>query len=217
MALKNSSVSPSLICLMETKKTWEDRTMKTMPITIKIVFTTALLLLTPPNLQAAEIEGITFRDRVEIDGAGLEIRGTGLFRHLTFIKAYVGALYMLPGVPSDMALTDTPKRLEVEYFHAIEGVAFGAATNKVMARNVGAETFERLEPLVAYHNSLYRDVTPGDRYSLTYVPGRGTELALNDDPLGIIEGAEFAAALFSIWLGEKPMNRSFKKQLLRPT
>jgi hypothetical protein len=182
----------------------------------KTICLASMLMLLLPNLHAAEIEGVTFRDRFEIDGAGLEIRGTGLFRHLAFIKAYVGALYMAPDVPSEQVLSDTPKRLEVEYFHAIEGEAFGAATNKVMARNVDAETFERLEPLVAYHNSLYRDVEPGDRYALTYVPGRGTELALNGEPLGIIEGAEFAKALFSMWLGEKPMNRSFKKQLLRP-
>jgi hypothetical protein len=189
--------------------------MKAMP-TINIFFIAALLMLFSQNLHAADIEGVTFNDALEISGIDLEIRGTGLFRHLAFIKAYVGALYMLPEVPSKMALSDTPKRLEVEYFHAIKGEAFGAATNKVMARNVDAETFERLKPQLAHHNSLYRDVQPGDRYSLTYVPGRGTELALNDEPLGIIEGAEFAEAVFSMWLGEHPMNKSFKRQLLRP-
>lgn len=177
------------------------------------LLTTSLLLILP-NLHAEEIEGVTFRDRMEVGGIDLEIRGKGLFRHLAFIKAYVGALYMLPDVPSEKVLGDTPKRLEVEYFHAIDGEAFGAATNKVISRNVDERTLERLKPLVAYHNSLYRDVRPGDRYSLTYVPGRGTELALNDEPLGVIEDAEFAAALFSMWLGENPMNQSFKKQLL---
>lgn len=32
--------------------------------------------------------------------------------------------------------------------------------------------------------------------------------------LGFIKGADFASALFSMWLGEFPMNESFKKQLL---
>jgi hypothetical protein len=31
---------------------------------------------------------------------------------------------------------------------------------------------------------------------------------------GIIKGDDFASALFSMWLGENPMNKSFKKQLL---
>ena len=61
---------------------------------------------------------------------------------------------------------------------------------------------------------MYEDVKPGDRYSLTYIPGKGTELALNGEPKGIVEGSEFAAALFSIWLGKKPIDESFKKQIL---
>ena len=81
-------------------------------------------------------------------------------------------------------------------------------------KNVKSETYNRILPQLNYHNSLYEDVQPGDRYSLTYVPGIGTELALNGKPKGIIEGVEFAAAVFSIWLGPKPINKTFKKQIL---
>jgi hypothetical protein len=49
---------------------------------------------------------------------------------------------------------------------------------------------------------------------LTYIPGRGTELALNGEPKGIIEGADFATALFSIWIGQKPIDESFKQQIM---
>ena len=80
-----------------------------------------------------------------------------------------------------------------------------------------SEAFESLKPRLEKLNALYRDVQPGDRYSLTYVPGKGTELALNEEPLGIIEGAEFASALYAMWLGEKPMNKSFKQQVLGST
>jgi len=182
-----------------------------------MILTVGTLLVHSWSLQAAEIEGVTFRNRFEANGTDLTLRGTGLFRYLKFIKAYVGALYMLETVPSRDVLTDTPKRLEVEYFYGIKGEDFGPATNKVMAQNVDAETLERLRPKIDYHNALYKDVQPGDRYSLTYIPGKGTELALNDKPLGIIEGADFAAAVFAMWLGEKPMNEAFKKQLLRST
>jgi hypothetical protein len=61
----------------------------------------------------------------------------------------------------------------------------------------------------------YQDVRPGDRYALTYVPGRGTELSYNGKPLTVIEGADFAAAYFSIWLGEKPIDDGLKNELLR--
>jgi hypothetical protein len=162
----------------------------------------------------AEIEGVYFKDSIKIDGTTLQIRGTGLFRFLRVIKAYVGALYMLEETRSENVLTDTPKRLEIEYFHAIKAEDFGSASNKVMAQNVGPEEFQKLKPRLEQQNALYRDVQPGDRYSLSYVPGNGTELALNGEPLGLIEGADFASALYAMWLGEKPMNTSFKRQLL---
>ena len=106
------------------------------------------------------------------------------------------------------------QRLEVEYFHALKGNDFGITTNKIIAKNTDSQTLNRIRPQIDYHNSLYEDVEPGDRYSLTYIPGIGTALALNGKTKGIIEGADFAAALFSMWLGKSPMNQSFKQQLL---
>ncbi|MBK9111219.1 MAG: chalcone isomerase family protein [Nitrospira sp.] len=54
---------------------------------------------------------------------------------------------------------------------------------------------------------------PGDRYGLTYLPGVGTELALNGERKGIVEGADFAAAYFAIWLGPDPINEALKEGL----
>ena len=179
--------------------------------------TIAMLALTTGTfivpLNAAEIEGIRFNDSYVADNTKLRLTGVGLLRYWGF-KAYVGAFYMEQGTPIGSFLSDTAKRIELEYFRSIKGKDFGPATNKSIAKNVDAKTFDRLRPQIEFHNSLYQDVQAGDRYSLTYVPGKGTELALNGQPKGIIEGAEFAAAVFSIWLGPKPMNETFKKQLL---
>ena len=84
----------------------------------------------------------------------------------------------------------------------------------MIAKNVDKATFQRLEAKIEIHSKMYEDVKPGDRYSLTYIPGKGTELALNGESKGTVQGSEFAAALFSIWLGNKPIDKSFKKQIL---
>ncbi|HAY40313.1 MAG TPA: hypothetical protein DCY53_13875 [Desulfobacteraceae bacterium] len=167
-----------------------------------------------PKVDGAEIEGVHFEDSYETDGIRMKIQGTGLFRYLGFIKAYVGALYLEEGSSVEDILTDTPKRLEVEYFHDLKGEDFGITTNKILSKNTNALTLQKIRPQIDYHNSLYEDVHTGDRYSLTYIPGRGTELALNGKTKGIIKGADFASALFSMWLGEFPMNKPFKDQLL---
>jgi len=167
----------------------------------------------PLGLNAAEIEGVTFRESLSADGKRLVLKGVGLLRYWGF-KAYVGAFYLEEGSAIEEALSDRAKRIEIEYLRPIKGKDFGPATDKGISENVDVETFKRLRPQIDYHNSLYEDVQPGDRYSLTYIPGRGTELALNDEPKGIIEGADFASAVFSIWLGPEPINESFRKQIL---
>jgi hypothetical protein len=177
-----------------------------------ISFLIALALTS--NLYGAKIQGVYFDESYKADETNLKLQGTSLLRYLKFIKAYVGAFYLEENCPIDEALTDRAKRIEVQYFHAIKGEDFGPATNKSIAKNVDPETFERLRPQIEYHNSLYVDVKPGDRYSLTYIPGRGTELALNGEPRGVIEGAEFAEAIFSIWIGREPIDKTFKKQIL---
>ena len=186
--------------------------MKTIYKLAIISFLTTIAATT--NTYGAKIQGVYFDESYIVQGTKLEIKGTGLLRYLGFIKAYVGAFYLDENCPIDEALTDRAKRIEVHYFHALKGKDFGPVTSKSIAKNVDPETFERLRPQIEYHNSLYVDVQPGDRYSLTYIPGRGTELALNGEPRGVIEGAEFAAALFSIWIGQEPISTSFKNQIL---
>lgn len=187
--------------------------MRSLPyIIITFVLLTTLNVSTVAH--GAEIENVYFADTYESDGIRMKLKGTGLFMYLGFIKAYVGALYVAEGTAANDVLSDTPKRLEVEYFHALKGKDFGVTTNKMIAKNTAGNTLERIRPQIEYHNSLYEDVEPGDRYSLTYIPGVGTTLALNGEPKGTIEGADAAAAIFSMWLGDFPMNKPFKEQLL---
>ena len=175
----------------------------------------SLTVLAPPMVAgAAEIADVKFEKRFQTPETDLELRGVGLLRYLGLIKAYAGAFYLEEGTSIDEALADRAKRLEVEYFRSFKGEDFGPATVKMMEKNFDKDTIERLRDQIDHHNSLYEDVEPGDRYALTYIPGKGTELALNGKPKGVIEGAEFAFALFSIWLGEKPIDESFKRQIM---
>lgn len=173
----------------------------------------SLVVLAMATVDAAG-ERVRFNEQVEVGSHRLEKMGSGELRYLRFIKAYAGALYTLPGTAPQAVLTDTPKRLEVEYFHPLKGEDFGPATYKGLADNLSPETIDRLRERIDYHNSLYVDVKPGDRYALTYLPGVGTTLSLNGKVRGVIEGADFAAALFSLWLGENPFDERFKQALL---
>ncbi len=124
-------------------------------------------------------------------------------------------LYLPEDADPDSALGKVPKRLEFHYFWEIPGEAFGTAGEDILARNVDAATLSALRDRLERIRRAYRDVKPGDRYALTYRPGSGTELSLNGTPLVVVEGDDFAAAYFSIWLGVDPIDSKLKENLLR--
>jgi len=167
-----------------------------------------------PAKQAVEVEGVRFAPTVQEGATTLLLNNAGLLRYRIVIKAYVAALYLGEDVTPSAVLDDVPKRLEAEYFWKLAGADFGPVTLEGMRRNVDAATLERLQPRLERFAALFVDVRPGDRYALTYLPGRGTELSLNGRPMGTIEGADFAAALFAIWLGPEPLDGNLKAALL---
>ncbi|MGD9331380.1 MAG: chalcone isomerase family protein [Desulfobacterales bacterium] len=181
---------------------------------IIITLAFSIFAVATPAMSAVEIEGIAFDEVYRADTVDLHLRGYGLLRYLVFIKAYVGAFYTLPQSNPQQALSTAPRRLELEYFHAIEAADFAEATRIKIAENVSPETLATISERLARFNALYRDVQPGDRYALTYLPGSGTELSLNGTPLGRIQGDDFAAAVFAIWLGPSPIDTDFRDALL---
>ena len=143
----------------------------------------------------------------------LELKGTAVLTYLMFIKAYAGALYLPDEVEGKHALTDVPRCLTLEYRVAIKAEDFATATSESILKSEGSEAYRVLEPDINRLNRLYRDVRPGDRYALTYMPDNGTELSLNGQPLGKITGRDFSRAVFSIWLGPTPIDKRFRDQL----
>jgi hypothetical protein len=168
----------------------------------------------PRSAPGIVIEGVSVPERVLVAGVELSLRGAGLLRFGYLVKLYVGALYAPASIPGEGVLGEVPRRLEIEYFRPIEAEIFRVSTERGIAANVDAPTLARLEPAIERMNALYRDVEPGDRYALTYVPGVGTELALNGVRLGSVPGADFARAMVSIWIGENALDPGFRAELL---
>jgi hypothetical protein len=164
--------------------------------------------------QAATVEGVIFSREVRAGASTLTLRGYGLLRYMVFIKAYVAAFYLPERIRSEDALGDVPKHLEIEYFHDINAQDFAKATTSSISRNLSLMTFQRLKPKIDQFNTLYRDVKAGDRYALTYVPGQGTTLSWNGQPLGTVAGEDFAMGLFGIWIGSNPLDNDLKRLLL---
>jgi len=155
-----------------------------------------------------------FAPEITVHGQTLPLRGTGRLVWMRVVTIYDAALYLPADVPGKDVLRDVPKRLELRYHISIKGEKFGESAVPFLEKNVPREELARLKPRLEQLNGLYRDVKEGDRYALTYVPGKGTALSLNGEPLGTIEGADFAAAYFTIWLGAKPISDTMRDDLI---
>lgn len=162
-----------------------------------------------------QIERVDFDQSIRVGDQAFQLHGVGLLRYRIVFRAYVGALYLGEGRSiDDLWEEGMPIRLELEYFWSIAGDQFGPAAEPFLKRNMTSEELASICDRVDQLSKLYRDVSPGDRYALTFIPGVGTELALNGTPLGVIEGDDFSRLYFRIWLGSDPLDRRFRDQLI---
>lgn len=165
------------------------------------------------NDKPTVIDGVIFEPVYISNEETLILRGAATLRYLVMIKAYTGALYLPDEVPREYVLEDFPKRLVLEYFHEIKAGDFADATQTMIERNITPDELEIIRDELNLLKMTFKDVRPKDRYALTYRPGYGTELTLNDKPLQTFNGALFAKALFSVWLGDQPIDKDFRDRL----
>lgn len=179
-----------------------------------LVLAAALLLRPAPAPAAAlQVDRFVFDREVDAAGTPLALAGAGLFRWKWVFKVYEVAHYLPPGA-APAAGGDVARRLEFAYHASIAAADFGRAADELLARNLPPAALAPLAARLERLHAAYVDVSPGDRYALTYLPGRGTELTFNGRRLALVEGADFARAYFSIWLGAQPIDAGLRDQLL---
>lgn len=176
-------------------------------------WTTLLAAAAMAAALAAPWAGATTREDTT---AGLVLRGEGVLRYALFVDVYRARLYATPEVGPDRLLDPAvPKRLELTYLTEIERDLFVEAATTVLERQHPPETLARLRPGLDALHAAYRDVGPGDVYTLVHVPGVGAWLELNDQELHRFDDERLAQAYFGIWLGEDPISPKLKRKLLR--
>lgn len=183
-----------------------------LPLTALLLALATSLAAVPAGAEVA-VKNARFATTQQIDERPFRLIGHGLFRYLIW-DAYAGAYYQGEGYPRPAPQSaDVPRRLELEYFHAIEAGDFVEVTRDTLREQLDAADFRSLEPALAAFNARYRDVSPGDRYALTW-NGETLSLALNGESLYERPEPALADALFGIWLGEAPLGDDFRDTLL---
>ena len=177
-----------------------------------VLLVTGLWLMPFAMASSVTENGESFARSVEEAGQRYTLIGSGVFRYMIW-TAYAGAYYQLEGETQPQPLSNTPRRLELAYFHAIEASDFAEATEKTLQDTLTLYEFNQIEAPLERLNQRYRDVVPGDRYLLSW-NGEQLRLSLNGEVLIEEQSADFASAMFSIWLGEQPLDDDFRDALL---
>lgn len=177
-----------------------------------VLLVTGLWLVPFAMASSVTENGESFARSIEEEGQRYTLIGSGVFRYMIW-TAYAGAYYQLEGETQPQPLSNTPRRLELAYFHAIEASDFAEATEKTLQDTLTLYEFNQIEAPLERLNQRYRDVVPGDRYLLSW-NGEQLRLSLNGEVLIEEQNADFASAMFSIWLGEQPLDDDFRDALL---
>lgn len=177
----------------------------------------AVLLLFVSPLHAKEIAGVMVQEVMKTDsGADLVLNGAGI-RSKFFFDIYIAELYMeSPSASVEKIIAAKGSKRMVMHFlyEEVTKDKLVDGWNEGFAGNSSPEDVAALQERIQSFNEMFVDVKKGDRILLDFVPGTGTIVTIAKVEKGVIEGKDFNDALLLIWLGEKPVNKKLKKQLL---
>jgi hypothetical protein len=175
-----------------------------------------IIIISGTNGWALKIKGVTFPESISISGTNCTLVGAGIRKKLV-ISVYAGALYM--SSPSTNASTvissDQTKRMSLQFIYKeVTSEQLIEAWNDGFKANAGSSVNALKGKIDTFNGYFTESVRKGDTIIITYIPGKGTEVAIKNSVKGVIEGKDFMQALFSVWFGPKPPTAGLKKGML---
>jgi hypothetical protein len=179
------------------------------------IMTAALVLFALPVITtASETAGVQMPDTATVEGKTLKLNGAGLRKKVVF-KVYVAGLYLETPSKDAAAIiaSDQIKSMRLHILRTLEAGKITEAISEGFEKNSKAQ-MGALKERLAKFNAMFPNVKEGDEIVMTYVPSKGTIVTAKGVEKGVIEGKDFADALFSVWLGPNPVQEDLKKALL---
>jgi len=175
----------------------------------------ASLASSAPGL-GAECLDVKIPDSVKTGGNDLVLNGLGI-RKATFlnVKVYVAGLY-LPQKSGDAGKiigSNKPWQLVLRFVRDVDASDIRDAWEEGFKKNA-ADKLAALQPRIETLKARMADFKEGQYLSFTDDPAKGIAVDVNGASGAAIEGADFANALLSIWLGREPPNEDLKSGLL---
>lgn len=182
--------------------------------------TKALLLITSmlfgTAALAADIGGHKIPDQLAAADKQLMLNGAGL-RSKFMINLYVGGLYLAEKSSDANAIiaADKPMALRLLIVSSrITSENMTEATLEGFEHSLGDKQAAMQPKIDQFLAAFKEQIKEGDVFEMLYLPGDGVAVSKNGKNLDTIEGLDFKSALFGIWLGDPPAQKSLKKGML---
>jgi hypothetical protein len=186
--------------------------MKTAQI---LCFTLCLMAILAGPASAATCSGVTMSESLKSGDSELVLNGMGV-RLAPFLgfAVYVAGLYLPQRMTDPQAIIgqDQPRRLILQFVEDVNESSMKSGMRRSLAMNAGELTETLKEPMAQFQAAM-TGFKKGQIVVFDYLPERGTIVTVDGETATEIEGANFATAWISMWLG-RPPNEELKVGLL---
>ncbi|MCE5248666.1 chalcone isomerase family protein [bacterium] len=175
-----------------------------------------LIILAPDSLMAREVKGVNFPETATIGGATCKLTGVGIRKKL-IINVYLGALYLEKPTQNsaEVIASDQTKQVMMHFLYKEVSADQLVEAWTEGFKNNSPDKVSALKAKIDRFNAFFsKPVKSGERITVTYIPGTGTEVSINGTSAGVIEGKDFMEAVFAIWFGPKPPSSGLKEGML---
>jgi hypothetical protein len=176
------------------------------------------LALSSFTVSAVEIEGVEIPDTLSLPNSDttLLLNGAGI-RKKFFMDIYIGALYLESQTTEAKAILQGTGAASVMMHFLYSEVSkdkITAGWTDGLEKNTSHTKMLALKESLTTFNKLFRTVRKGDVIRIDYLPDNGTQVRINGEWRGTVEGNDFFRSLLSVWLGEKPVTKSLRESML---
>ena len=176
------------------------------------------LALSSFTVSAVEIEGVEIPDTLSLPNSDttLLLNGAGI-RKKFFMDIYIGALYLESQTTEAKAILQGTGAASVMMHFLYSEVSKDKITDgwtDGLEKNTSHTKMQALKESLTTFNKLFRTVRKGDVIRIDYLPDNGTQVRINGEWRGTVEGNDFFRSLLAVWLGEKPVTKSLRESML---
>lgn len=164
------------------------------------------------SVDARTVGGVVMEETFKAGDTSLILNGAGI-REKFFKDIYVAGLY-LKGKNSDfqkIMSMDESMAIKIKIVSTlITAERFKDACEEGFVRTTNGNTKPLRSKIDLAYTAFAQKFNVGDVYDIVYIKGAGTDFYKNGKLITKVDGLDFKAALFGIWIIDKPSHKNEK-------